>query len=293
MKIAVCISGFIRTWEHTKKSFQEQLCKNADFDLYIHTYDKNLHEFTAEEPDVTYTKEEIYDMFEGCNLKKLTIENRDDILPEITKDANKFSKISNFSLSQQESSDSKSKFIPIGVRTYDHLRKIHLCNESRKEYEKKNNIKYDLVIKTRFDMLYFNTPNWSKFLDDKIHPDYGSTFGYPPDTFCVATPDIMNKYASRFTLFDEMFFDSDGNLTEKYGGICAHGSLKYIIQKYNIEMGEAAVNTNCFRSKNSLQYYGDYKKKCDIQWMYDNMIKHNVQNVYQLEFIKKELMGQI
>src|SRR3990167_6917008 len=165
MRIAICISGFIRTWEHTKKSFMEQIYKNNSItiDVFIHTYKQNYYEFTAGKKDVTLTEDDFKKLFEGINVKYLIIEDRDKVLPEVIRQAEKYKHVSNYGLPQKESSDPNSKEIPIGVRTYDHLRKIHLCNESRKEYEKKNNIKYDLVVKTRFDVVYFNPVKWENF----------------------------------------------------------------------------------------------------------------------------------
>lgn len=287
MKVAICISGFVRTWKHTRRSFEEQLIKGVDYDLFLHIYRQNLHEFTAEEQDVVMTDKEIEELFSGLNVKSLIVEDRDELLPEITRQAEKYKHISNYHLPQKESSDTNSKEIPIGVRTYDHLRKIHACNESRKKYEKENNMKYDLVVKTRFDLVYFNSPTWEICKDGRVHFGFGATFGWPDDTFCICTPDVMDRaYANRVTLFDEMFLSGPETI-----GICAHSTLKYILEKEHIEIGERVVNMNCFRSKNSLQYYQDYRRKCDIVWMYEMITKQNLQNVYQIEDYKRALLG--
>lgn len=53
---------------------------------------------------------------------------------------------------------------PVNLDIYSQLRKVKLCNELRKEYEQENNIKYDIVIKTRFDVYYESKLNLNKIL---------------------------------------------------------------------------------------------------------------------------------
>ena len=61
MKIAICISGFLRTWEYTKKSFIEQLLQDEsnEYHHFIHTYNQNLYEATAEKQDIFLSENEI------------------------------------------------------------------------------------------------------------------------------------------------------------------------------------------------------------------------------------------
>ena len=184
--------------------------------MFIHTYRQNYYEFTAGKQDEYLNDEEFDELFKEINVKVIIIEDREVILPKILEESKRFEHISNFNLQQQESSDKNSIKIPIGTRTYDHLRKIHLCNESRKKYEQDMDIKYDLVIKSRFDIVYFNKIDWNCCLDNKFHFSYGSTFGYPSDTFCVTIPELMDRaYANRFSYLDEIF-------SEKDIGICSH-----------------------------------------------------------------------
>lgn len=291
MKIAICISGFLRTWEYTKKSFIEQLLQDKDneYDLFIHTYYQNLYEFTAEKKDILLTKKEIEDLFEGLNVRVLIIENRDELLPLILKESEKYSHISNYNLKQLESSDNNSKTIPIGARTYDHLRKIHLCNESRRLYEQENNITYDLVVKTRFDLCYFNSPDWKACLDGKVYFEYGACFGWPDDIFCITIPYVMdNWYANRFTKFDEMFITGPNIVQD----ICSHATLKWILEKGNIEIStNRIINTSCFRSENSMQFYDNYKKKYNINNLYNQITSVGLKNVYEIEKLKISILN--
>ena len=96
MRIAICISGFIRTWEYTKKSFIEQLTKDKNniYDVFIHTYNQNLYEATAEKKDLFLSKDEIEKQFENINVKVLIVENREQTLPIILEESKKYSFLS-------------------------------------------------------------------------------------------------------------------------------------------------------------------------------------------------------
>ena len=290
MRIAICISGFIRTWEYTKKSFIEQLTKDKNniYDVFIHTYNQNLYEATAEKKDLFLSKDEIEKQFENINVKVLIVENREQTLPIILEESKKYSFLSNYNLLNPESSDKNTISISIVARTYDQLRKIHLCNEERKNYEKENNIQYDLIVKTRFDLCYYNSPDWKLCLDGKVYFEYGAGFGWPNDIFCVTTPYVMdNWYANRFTKFEEMFITGSNIIN----GMCSHQTLKWILEKGNIEISNIRIiNTNCFRSENSMQFYDNYKFKCNIDELYSRMINSNITDVFQLENYKKHLL---
>jgi hypothetical protein len=289
LKIAISLTGFIRTWEYTKRSFVEQLMKdpNVEIDVFVHTYHQNMYEFSSGKQDVFLTRGEIEKLLEGIPVKSLIIEDRDKILPIVSKASHKYDYTENFYASQLESSDKSSISIPIGCRTYDHLRKLHLSNEQIKTYSKEHNIKYDLIVKTRFDIVYFNVPEWENFTDDALHTDFGSTFGYPCDTVGVGSPQIMNKYLDRFLEFPEMFNPDE----MKVAGICSHATLRYILEKYHIPIGSPVVNTLCFRSDTSVQYGGNYRYRCDLNWIYNILTKLNLSDVHAIEAEKHRIMS--
>lgn len=289
MKVAICISGFLRIWKHTRRSFIDMLTYDlCDCDIFIHTYNKNLYECTAGLNNEYLSDEEIHELFKGLNVKALVIEDRDKMFPIMSEESKDLKELfENYVVQQRESSDPDSKTVDIGVRTYDHLRKIYLCNELRRDYEKKTGIVYDIVVKTRFDILYLTRPKWENFMDGRMHCGYGATWGYPEDTFCATTPGVMdNTYACRFKNLRDM--------PQQYG-ICAHGSLKYMIEKNNVEIGEPAVNILCFRSTDSVQYNGNYRFNYNMYKLYEEvtytlLINKAIDNIYEAEKVKAFFM---
>lgn len=140
VKIAILLCGHIRTWEKCKETFIKIFDK-YDADIFIHTYytQNGYHPYIKEVYNLQDDKKELlpqefYKLFENLNIKDLCIENQEEIDKEIRE---------NF----------KNPIKPF----YDIIaqyRKILLCNNMRKEYEIKNNIKYDIIFKTRFDLMY-------------------------------------------------------------------------------------------------------------------------------------------
>jgi len=289
MKIAICISGFLRIWKHTKKSFIEMLLYDPEIeiDLFIHTYHQNLYESTSGLKDEYLSLSEIRTMFEGLNVRKLVVEDRTITLKNVLEESSNIAKkASNYNLQQPESGDPSSTLTtPIGARTYDHLRKIHLCNLLRQEFERETGSVYDLVVKTRFDLLYLSRPPWRLFLDNSFHFGYGATWGWPEDTLCVTTPLLMDTaYACRFLYLEEMFDNG-------VGGICAHGSLKYMIEKFKVNIGQPAVNILCFRNTESVQYGGNYRFKYSLERLYNQIkIIGPLYDPIQVENIKRNIL---
>ena len=209
MKIAICLSGFIRTWEYGKISFIKNLVQNLDCDVFIHTYKQNYFEYSAMKKDVIYSEDEIIKMFEGINVKSIVIEDRDITKKEIEISTKKYENVTLYKNQIKESSEETDNFVNLGIRIYDQLRKIHLCNELRKDYQLKNNVKYDLIVKSRFDVLYLDKINWDMNVEDNIaYVGEGGCGGFPDDLVGIGKETPMNAYMDRFLNLDKMCFST-------------------------------------------------------------------------------------
>lgn len=207
MKIAICLSGFIRTWEYSKVSFIKNLMQNLDCDIFIHTYKQNYYEYSSVKKDIIYTEDEIKSMFDLINVKDIVIEDRDVIKEKIEQDSKKYENITNYKIRIKESSDEIENYVNLGIRIYDQLRKIHLCNELRKDYQLKNNIKYDLIVKSRFDVLYIDKIDWNLFNNENmVYNGIDGCGGFPDDLVGIGKEGPMNAYMDRFLNLDKMCF---------------------------------------------------------------------------------------
>lgn len=94
----------------------------------------------------------------------------------------------------------------------------------RKKYEMDYRIKYDYCIRTRPDIIHFETINFEMLkdvnLDDNIIIGFGVSLGYPDDNFAICVPKMMDEY-------------SDLNFkTDVFSA--GHGIVKSIIDKYPV-----------------------------------------------------------
>ena len=120
-KIAVCLSGMLRTGIQAHPVFLKFFDVLGDYDVFYHTWDL--------EPSVSSLLEKTY------KPKKFLEEQPLD----------------------------KTKESSFGSMLYG----IMMANELKKQYEIENNFRYDLVIKTRFDLVF---PIEQGFPSDKIWP---------------------------------------------------------------------------------------------------------------------------
>jgi len=139
------------------------------------------------------------------------------------------------------------------------------CNELKKEYEKENNIKYELVIRCRLDCFWFRTISEIELSQIKNnilipwdwafrsnHPSGGThPFGYA-DVYCISNNDLFNYYADAYKYIP--------NFSEKYL-YTPEALLGYYLKDINIieckrhVIFEYPLNQNIVNNEYSLEYY--------------------------------------
>ena len=138
-KIALCISGYLRTFEECYPSSLKNIIQDYNCDIFIHTYDKVrampcYHNFDKYDRELKY-KLNINFLEQIPNLKVLSIESWNDIKYKFYEFQKKLN-------------------IDYTPSVYAYLYKIFMCNELKKKYELENNFKYDFVIRTRGDQIF-------------------------------------------------------------------------------------------------------------------------------------------
>ena len=125
MKVAVCMSGLLRTYEITSKNIIENLFKPNDVDLFIYA---------------------------ECQDSNRKIEDTIETVNDIYKDFIVKSKITKF--------NPKAELNTMGLEWWNYPQHSHAteahrkcceCDNLRIQYEKENNIKYDIVVRLRPD----------------------------------------------------------------------------------------------------------------------------------------------
>lgn len=182
MKVAILLCGNVRSWN--VQSFLNTFGSSTDIevDFFIHTYNNVLmyHEYIekvvgVQENDKKLTTQQIIDII-GLESKAIVVEDKDDIEPI--------------------SSD-----YPINPDTFYQYRKFKLCNDLRLAYEKERGFKYDVVIKTRFDIDYSITlPTMLERMTESgsVYISGGPSV-YPCDQVFIAREDLITDLANDLT----------------------------------------------------------------------------------------------
>lgn len=202
MKTAIILTGNLRTWEHCKSSFMEMF--DDSYDVFITTYDKVynyppfIKEWSSYNEDVIVNEEDIMKMFSGINVKNITIESDKEVDDIYQKEKLKFNQEANWQGNKDEL-----------VKYYPQFRKILNAFNVIKKYEEENNIKYDRIIKTRFDVVYIKQP--LDISPKQVLVDEGNLF--PNDWFFLADKDIFeNIIKDIMNEFYEAKFLKEGGL---------------------------------------------------------------------------------
>lgn len=209
MKVALCLSGHVRNFIDCKSSFVEQVVNKYNPDIFVHTWDeygygrngsptnpinektllaieKNKHlglssntEFLRGTPKVNF------DILSDLNVKEMCVENYDDIEDEIVKIAEK--------VKVKWDIDYPPNFISA-------LRKIKLCNDLRKKYQEINNVDYDIIVRSRFDLIYYGI-----ILEETelFHTPISQSYHAVSDIFSYSPSNLMDKFCTFYDCLNE------------------------------------------------------------------------------------------
>lgn len=233
MKVAVCLSGHVRNFVDCKESFINQIVNKYNPDIFVHTWDeygygrngsptnpineetltaieKNKHLGLASNTEfLRGTPKVDFGILSDLNVKEIVIENYNDIEGEIIKIAEK--------VNVKWDIDYPPNFI-------SSLRKIKLCNNLRKEYEKIYSIEYDIIIWARFDLIYydFNIEKGTNLFHTPISQAYHDV----SDIFSYSSPNLMNIFCT--------FYDCLSEYNEKNIHFNPHNLIMHHLESKNI-----------------------------------------------------------
>lgn len=183
LRVALCISGHLRTFEQNFISVREHILNRFNCDVFIHTWDTLGMPYRQLDSRVHNIKTD--HMVETINRiyapKKLIIEPTKRFL------------VSN--LMHKAMIDYRD--IP-GILSMFY--KIEVCNNIKSEYERENNFLYDIVIRFRGDLcMMAPLPiNQDTNLNRLFIPQYGNFSGLC-DQFAFGSSQVMDIYSSLYS----------------------------------------------------------------------------------------------
>ena len=173
MKTAIILVGNIRTWDTCKQSFINTF-RDLNADIFITTYDIK-YSYTwgghLSGEDYILNEHEIKQCVSDLNVKSILIENTEYI---------------NGLVDIEQPKWYHPNLPEVWFKSaYSQYRKIKTGLDLMVEYENSNDIKYDCVIKTRFDI----THNPINFVDLKSNVIIGSCTTPPTDCIIISNRD--------------------------------------------------------------------------------------------------------
>jgi hypothetical protein len=193
MRVAVLLPGMLRNFEVTFPKFKQYIIDQLNADIFFSGYPNNR--------GIEYCEEKLVELY---NPKKYILrEYTDELRREICPNENKY-------ISRKNPETNPHTWIS-GIWN------VKQANELRKQYEKENNIKYDLVFKSRIDFFFYSSISKNDLelaLQDKILiPNAWDFKSVNPwavsDAFALTTPKVMDIYASLYDYIDTYFDRGD------------------------------------------------------------------------------------
>lgn len=177
MKTAFCFSGELRSIDKTYSILKERLMNRfSDYDIFLHTWN--------DDPDIYKLKY----IEKDDKTKNILTEDRKTLPEKKIYEKNKRPEVSVQGMLRQ-------------------LYCLKKCNNLKKEYEKQNNFKYDIVIRIRPDLLLINNTSLEKSAESWDMKNYVYTtdhddhHGYN-DRFYFSNSQNMDFLSDRLDLLD-------------------------------------------------------------------------------------------
>ena len=180
MKIALCISGQPRMWEKGYEYHYENIIKDNDVTVFLHSW-----EMPAEEMQAISSKYNAHSFITS---------------PNPTVDLSKYTN------TPPPSPNWKVK--DGRMSTYAQLFAINECMRTKREYEEYHNMKFDWAIRSRFDFAINVRIPFEELDNNKLHiPNCRMTpnrdFGN--DQFAFSSSENMDKYADAYNNIDNFY----------------------------------------------------------------------------------------
>ena len=180
MKIALCLYGILggaggRGGDgevlHPKNAFEwykKHLLDHYDVDVFIHTWSKEHEDLIKSTYNPKSMLAEPQEMFEGVDFKNYGFNNLEDIIKD---EGNKLVYDSRKELGENDE-EIIEYFNKLIFRSNSRFLSTKKSINLKKEYEVKNNFKYDFVISSRFDMLLLKKINLNNLDPDTFYANY-------------------------------------------------------------------------------------------------------------------------
>ena len=207
MNIAVCFSGQLRSIELTYKNINKFLNNNfEDYKIFAHIPENKKINQQFDQ----YFQDSLYIIEKDPNIRKTKLKN------------SQFKSV-------------KNKFKSLRKAKIAHMQQLYgifKCNELKKEYEAKNNLVFDWVLRCRSDLMFYDSNiNLLKMNNKYLYtPNFHNWSGIN-DRFIISSSENMNTFADLYNYI----------LQNEIDGFNAESIFKNYLDAKSIELRE--INT--------------------------------------------------
>jgi hypothetical protein len=196
MKIALCLSGQIRSFPLVKQSLIENILENNDVDIFCHSWYKYDN-----------SKYQNFWNYDPTDFGGYSMDDIIDVLNTLKPKSFRF--------------DHPSIDVPTRSMFYS----IRESNRMKVDYELLNNFKYDVCIRARYDLKYnqrisFDISNGGINLINR-----SGGCGGLNDWFAYGSSELMDIYSNIFDEYDQ---------TERINQMCPEGIISEHLSHHNI-----------------------------------------------------------
>lgn len=222
LKVALCISGYLRTFDRTFQNLKQHVIDRLNPDIFIHTWD--TVDCYGHSTPISQVFDRVNSLYRPKNI--------------IIETASQFKSPPEYN-SRTDVPHRSSHWV------MSMFYKIAKCNELKYNYEKING-KYDIVIRSRPDILFNSPLNITSNVNEGIVylPRYGN-FGGLNDQLAYGSSATMDKYSSLYYEFDKYVREGIKINPEIY--------LNHHIRKQNIQILRDDVSYVLLRINGSRQ----------------------------------------
>jgi len=187
-RVAIIFIGQLRTFESCKDHILKSLVDYYDADVFCHTWTSSTVE--SRWKPITFDSHTVMDIENKLSILKPKKIQVDDYIED------KY--ITNPTLLSLFKDESNYWYGMRGSRTIGHYYSLYACNKLKKQYEKENNFKYDIVIKTRYDII-LRSPIINK--SDLSEIDNNFLYMGTSNSSCGVNPEV---YFSNSQIMDDI-----------------------------------------------------------------------------------------
>ena len=205
MKIALCLSGHLRTFEQTQNSLSQFILKKYNPDIFIHTWDKLGFACNYKSDRFLHDTSNKLSQIERLYRPKKIIVESSKFIEQLKLEADEYAP--------------HLKHAPKHVgHMASMFYKIYACNELRKIFELETGNFYDYIIRCRADLLFENILSLPEPIEKNIVliPGFISGAGWYTDQFAFGDSDSMDIYSSLYFDIPDYFLAGKEFYPEKF-----------------------------------------------------------------------------